>query len=80
VLVVQISLGRQAGYSATSAYNSNFLGDNAGFQATNADSSNFFGQLAGSKQQMLVVQISLYYCWYKRNKCFSLKFLWVPSW
>jgi hypothetical protein len=59
--------------------NSNFLGDNAGFQATNADSSNFFGQLAGS-QATNASGSNFFSILVKRNKCFSLKFLWVPSW
>jgi hypothetical protein len=40
-------LGQSAGYSATSASNSNFLGQNAGFQATNASYSTLIGYNVG---------------------------------
>jgi hypothetical protein len=49
--ITQISLVI-AGYSATSASNSNFIGYQAGYNATSAYNSNFFGYQAGIAQQM----------------------------
>src|SRR3989339_237416 len=40
-------IGKNAGYSATSAIGSNFLGDSAGYNATYASYSNFLGKSAG---------------------------------
>jgi hypothetical protein len=40
-------MGISAGYQATSANASNFMGNQAGYQATNANGSNFFGYFAG---------------------------------
>lgn len=40
--------GKQAGFGATNAFNSNFIGAGAGYDATFAAYSNFFGLQAGS--------------------------------
>jgi hypothetical protein len=51
--ITQISLVI-AGYSATSASNSNFIGYQAGYNATSAYNSNFFGYLGNSATNVFV--------------------------
>jgi hypothetical protein len=46
-MLISNFLGQSAGYSATSASNSNF-GSNAGFQATNASYSTLIGYNVGN--------------------------------
>jgi hypothetical protein len=51
-------LGNTAGYVATGASSSNFIGGSAGQGATDANSSNFFGITLVLTQQVRLVQIS----------------------
>jgi hypothetical protein len=61
-------IGYQAGYNATSAYNSNFFGYQAGNSATNVFGSNL-ELILGMGRRMLIIQISWVKMLVRSDRC-----------